>query len=79
MRKSYRFLASWLLTCLFSAIAYGQGVTITGNVKNESTKEDVPSVSILVKGTSQGVYTDPDGGLQEEFTPGQLSVTVGAG
>ena len=60
MRKSYRYLAAGLMVFFFSVCAKAQ-ITITGNVHNSSTKEAVPSVSVVVKGTSQGTYTDPDG------------------
>jgi outer membrane receptor protein involved in Fe transport len=61
MRKSYSFLAALLMACLFSVSAYAQSVTITGTVKNSTSKENVPAVSIVVKGTSQGTYTDAEG------------------
>jgi len=61
MRKSYSFLAAWLMACLFSINANAQSVTVSGTVKNGSTKEGVPAVSIRVKGTEQGTYTNSDG------------------
>jgi outer membrane receptor protein involved in Fe transport len=60
MRKSYCYLATWLMAVLFSIAANAQ-VTISGTVHNSTTKEAVPSVSVSVKGTNQGVYTNPDG------------------
>jgi outer membrane receptor protein involved in Fe transport len=64
MRKSYRFLAASLIACLFSIAAFAQTITITGNVRNSSSKEVVPAVSVIVKGTNLGTYTNSDG----EFT-----------
>ena len=61
MRKSFSFLAAWLMVCLFSVSAYAQSVTITGTVKNSVSKDNVPAVSVGVKGTSQGTYTNSDG------------------
>jgi len=61
MRKSYSFLAALLMACLFSVSVYAQSVTISGTVKNSTSKENVPAVSIVVKGTSQGTYTDAEG------------------
>lgn len=63
MRKSYSFLAAWLMACLFSVSAYAQSVTISGTVKNSANKDNVPAVSVIVKGTSQGTYTNSDGGF----------------
>ncbi|HMU46990.1 MAG TPA: carboxypeptidase-like regulatory domain-containing protein [Chitinophagaceae bacterium] len=61
MRKSFCFLASFVMAVLFSVAAFAQTVTITGNVRNESSKETVPAVSIRVKGTNNGTYTNSDG------------------
>jgi outer membrane receptor protein involved in Fe transport len=61
MRKSYSFLAAWLMACLFSITANAQSVTVSGTVMNGSSKENVPAVSIRVKGTDQGTYTNSDG------------------
>ncbi len=61
MRKCYRYLAAWLIAGLFSVAAYGQTVTISGTVRNNTSKETVSAVSVIVKGTSQGTYTNSDG------------------
>lgn len=63
MRKSYSFLAAWLVACLFSVSAFAQSVTISGSVKNSTSKDNVPAVSVVVKGTSQGTFTNADGGF----------------
>lgn len=64
MRKSYCFLTALMITCLFYVSANAQTITITGTVTNNTTKEIVPAVSVIVKGTLQGTYTNSDG----EFT-----------
>jgi len=61
MRKSYRFLAGWLVASLFTITANAQSVTVNGTVKNSTSKDGVPAVSVLVKGTSQGTYTNSNG------------------
>ncbi len=61
MRKSYRFLVGCLLASLFSMTAIAQSVTVSGTVRSETSKEKVPSVSVRIKGTEQGTYTDPNG------------------
>lgn len=61
MRKSYCFLAALMFAALFSMTANAQSVTISGTVKNNSTQDNVPAVSIVVKGTSKGTYTNSDG------------------
>jgi outer membrane receptor protein involved in Fe transport len=61
MRKSYRFLMVVLLSYLLPATAFAQTLTITGNVRNNASQEAVPAVSVVVKGTSQGTFTNPNG------------------
>jgi outer membrane receptor protein involved in Fe transport len=61
MRKSYRFLTAWLIAGLFSLSANAQTVTISGKVSNGTSKESIPAVSIIVKGTALGTYTNSDG------------------
>ncbi|MFM8711451.1 MAG: carboxypeptidase-like regulatory domain-containing protein, partial [Sphingomonadales bacterium] len=61
MRKSYLYLASSLTALLFMFSAYAQTVTLKGTVRNSDSKEAVPAVSVAVKGTSQGTYTNADG------------------
>lgn len=74
MRKSYRYLSCWLMAVLFSIAANAQSVTVTGTVRNESSKESVPSVSVRIKGTEQGTYTDPNGAFSLKVT--KLPVTL---
>lgn len=61
MRKSYRFLTAWLIAGLISLTATAQKATISGKVLNGTSKEAVPAVSVVVKGTNQGTYTGPNG------------------
>ncbi|MFM2138989.1 MAG: hypothetical protein RJA57_1296, partial [Bacteroidota bacterium] len=61
MRKSYRFLAVWLIAALSTLSVNAQNVTITGKIKNSSSQDAMPAVSVSIKGTSQGTYTNSDG------------------
>ncbi|MDZ4795520.1 MAG: TonB-dependent receptor [Bacteroidota bacterium] len=61
MRKSYRYLAGCLIASLFTIAGNAQSINISGTVKNSSSKENVPAVSVLVKGSNQGTYTNSDG------------------
>ncbi|MBI5857162.1 MAG: carboxypeptidase-like regulatory domain-containing protein [Sphingobacteriales bacterium] len=74
MRKSYRFLTAWLIAASFSLTANAQKVTINGKVSNSTSKESVSAVSVLVKGTNQGTYTNPDG--EFSITVKSLPVTL---
>ena len=61
MRNSYRCLATWLMAGLFSIAASAQSVTLSGIVRNSSTKEFVPAVSVIVKGSNTGTFTNSNG------------------
>lgn len=74
MRKSYRFLTAWLIAGLISLTANAQKVTIKGKVSNSTSKEAVSAVSVLIKGTNQGTYTNPDG--EFSITVSKLPVTL---
>tara|TARA_R110002072_G_scaffold81897_1_gene187207 strand:+ start:70357 stop:73479 length:3123 start_codon:yes stop_codon:yes gene_type:complete len=50
-----------LLLFQFTSFAQNAGITYTGVVYDNSTKETLPGVNILVKGTTKGVVTDIDG------------------
>ncbi|MFM2362556.1 MAG: hypothetical protein RLZZ316_1458 [Bacteroidota bacterium] len=64
MRKSYRYLAALLMAGIFSIAAYAQTATITGTVKNGTNKDVVPAVSVMVKGTAAGTFTDEKGNFK---------------
>jgi outer membrane receptor protein involved in Fe transport len=64
MRKGYRFLAALLMALFTTIAASAQTITITGTVHNSTTNEKVPAVSVAVKGTTRGTFTNSDG----EFT-----------
>lgn len=61
MKKSCHYLATSLLAVLLSIAAYAQTVTVTGTVRNNSSKENVPAVSVVIKGTTTGTYTNSNG------------------
>jgi len=61
MRKSYRFLAAWLMAFLFSIAATAQNVTISGTVRDSTAKDGLVAVSVAVKGTNLGTFTNPNG------------------
>ena len=60
MRKSNRFFAATMMACLLSIASIAQ-ITISGTVLNSTTKEVVPSVSVIEKGTNVGTYTNSNG------------------
>src|SRR5688572_21019297 len=73
MRKSCRYLATFLLCSLFSIAALAQTI-ISGTVRNSSSKDVVPAVSVIVKETNQGTYTNSNG--EFSLTVTKLPVTL---
>jgi len=61
MRKSYRFLTACLIASLSSIAAFAQTTSIGGTVKNSITGETVSAVSVSLKGTDLGTFTDDKG------------------
>ena len=39
MRKSYLYFVAWPIACILSISAFAQNVTLTGSIKNSSTKK----------------------------------------
>lgn len=64
MRKSYRYLAAFMMSAMFSFAAVAQSVTITGNVRSAANKDVVPAVSITIKGGTAGTFTDDKGNFR---------------
>src|ERR1700712_6005572 len=64
MRKSSRFSTVLLGALLFTLSSFAQGVTINGNVQSTGNSEGVPSVSVTVKNSNQGVFTDANGSFK---------------
>jgi len=59
MKKLARLAAFILL--MLPAVVNAQNVVITGTVKNASGGESLGSVSVTLKGSSVGTFTDPKG------------------
>ncbi|MEP6748877.1 MAG: TonB-dependent receptor [Bacteroidota bacterium] len=75
MRKNQRYLALLLIAALFSFTAAAQTITVTGNVKNSGSKEGVPAVSVTVKNSSAGTFTNEKGDFKL-VTSQKLPVTL---
>jgi len=65
MRKKQLHLAFYSLGLLFSLATYAQTpLTLTGTVRQSVTKDRVPAVSVTIKGTSIGTFTDDHGNFK---------------
>ena len=63
MKKTFRFAAA-LLLLLFSLNSFSQINTLSGTVKNSTSKEFVSAVSVIIKGTTEGTFTDSRGNFK---------------
>ncbi len=73
LRKSYILLAS--ITLLFLNTAYAQTGAIRGSIKNAINNEALPSVTVIIQGTTIGVLSDFDGNYSiEKLKPGFYNV-----
>lgn len=74
MKSSLRFLTVFLTALSLSLTSLSQSVTLSGSVKNISNQQGVPAVSVMVKESSQGTFTDEYGNFK--LTVAQLPVTL---
>lgn len=58
--KRFILLSFWLIVGLLQTVA-AQDRTISGRVTDRATKEGLPGVTVLVKGTTNGASTNSDG------------------
>ncbi len=75
MKKSQRYLALLLIAFVLTLTATAQTIIITGNVKNSGNKDAVPAVSVTVKGSSAGTFTNEKGDFKL-VTSQKLPVTL---
>ena len=64
MIRPLRSLAAFLFINFFSIAALAQTITISGNVRNSLNKDVVPAVSVTIKGTTSGTFTDERGNFR---------------
>eukprot|EP01132_Coremiostelium_polycephalum_P015751 gene15751-18989_t len=57
-----------------STSAFAQNITLKGKVSDEQTKETLPAVNIMVKGTKQGTITDASGSFTINVKPDAILV-----
>ncbi len=77
MRKNFRFFTLLITANIFSIIVLAQNTTINGTVKNSTTGDDIPAVSVTVKGSGSGTYTDDKGNFKlSSDKPAPLTLLV---
>jgi len=77
MRKVTSHLLVLLMTMLLTSAAYAQEILVQGNVKNSVTQENAGAVSVVVKGLTNGTYTDDKGNfsIRVKSLPVTLEIT----
>ena len=61
MRKSLNFISAFIFFNLFSFVVSGQSIVLTGSVRNATTGESLPAVSITVQGSGAGTFSNDKG------------------
>ncbi|MEP7257508.1 MAG: carboxypeptidase-like regulatory domain-containing protein, partial [Flavitalea sp.] len=62
--KTITLCLALALSLSFSHSAFSQNFTLSGNIKNSIDKDVVPAVSITIKGTSFGTFSDEKGNFK---------------
>lgn len=74
MHNSISKLMLCLLFFASSLPVFGQEQTITGKVTDNDTKEILPGVNVLIKGTNQGTTTDANGNFNINVQSGAVLI-----
>jgi CarboxypepD_reg-like domain len=61
MRKFTSYLVTMVVANIFAMAAFAQNVTISGNVKNSVSSENAAAVSVTIKGSDVGTFTNDKG------------------
>ncbi len=65
MKKNLKSAIGGLSALILSVSTFAQNtITISGNVRSSVTNEDISAVSILVKGSKAGTFTDDKGNFK---------------
>jgi outer membrane receptor protein involved in Fe transport len=64
MSRLLLLLAALVITNIFNTAAIAQTTTITGNVRNSINQDVVPAVSVTIKGSNAGTFTDERGNFR---------------
>jgi outer membrane receptor protein involved in Fe transport len=64
MKKSVGFSIALLMAFFCSLSSWAQTITVTGTVTSNANQQSVPSVSVTVKGSSSGTFTDDKGAFK---------------
>ncbi len=66
---SRAFILVMGLFLIAATAAYSQNVTVKGTITDAQTKEGIPGVNVVIKGTTNGVISNYDGGYELSVPP----------
>lgn len=72
LKKKMKSIWLLMIAFVFSTSIYAQEKTITGQVTSSTDGMGLPSVNVVIKGTSKGVSTDFDGNYSIEASTGDV-------
>jgi len=72
LKKKMKSIWLLMIAFVFSTSIYAQEKTITGQVTSSTDGMGLPSVNVVIKGTSKGVSTDFDGNYSIEASEGDV-------
>ena len=75
MKKFLRQGVAAVAACVLWTCCSSQSLTISGSIKNNATQDALPAVSVAVKGSTAGTFTNDKGQFRLEFN-GVLPVTL---
>jgi CarboxypepD_reg-like domain len=75
MRKIASYMIALVLANILTIAAFAQSNTISGKVLNRVTNESVSAVSVAIKGSQVGTFTDDKGNFKFSFNQ-KLPVTL---
>ena len=75
MRKIACYMMALFLANILTIVAFGQANTISGKVLNRVTNESISAVSVAIKGSQVGTFTDDRGNFKFSFIQ-KLPVTL---
>jgi outer membrane receptor protein involved in Fe transport len=74
MKRITSYLVAFVLANILTVSAFAQNAIISGNVQNSATSEKSAAVSVTIKGSETGTYTDDRGNFT--ITTKNLPVTL---
>lgn len=75
MRKIASYMMVFLLANILPSVIYAQSSTISGKIVNRTTNESLFAVSVTLKGSQVGTFTDDKGNFKVTFNQ-KLPVTI---